>query len=369
NDSNGDRVLWDTNERGFCVKEDGNHFKDARVHPSVETERENELLQAELSKALKQKQKLQDQLNLSRKMVRGQNRSDNFSEIMIESCKEIINNFEKKKIKQDRHVDMDSSAVLVISDTHYGQLVQEVNNYFDLEVADDRLESIFNQFEKEIELRGIGDVNILLLGDLIHAQPVGSSKKTDMKASGIIPEVQSTIMCFKSLSANIDRLAERYNVSIGAVVGNESRFNSHINPSNLQSEARNNMDVVIFEMLKQRYRDLPNVSFLNNGDELESVVEINGKSILMTHGNNLGHQNLEKSVVGMRTRLEKVYGDIDFTVLGHIHSCLIGDTYLRNSSLVGSNGYSNSLGIIESTVSQNCMIINEDGIKAFSLKA
>ncbi|MGL4998700.1 MAG: hypothetical protein ACRC5T_06995, partial [Cetobacterium sp.] len=114
-----------------------------------------------------------------------------------------------------------------------------------------------------------------------------------------------------------------------------------------------------------------NVSFSNNGDELESVVTVNKSSILMTHGYSLAHRNLNDSIIGLRTRIESAFEDmkIDFVVLGHIHSTMIGDKYARNSSLVGSNAYSNSLGIVESTPSQNCMIIDEDGIKVFSLKA
>ncbi|MGL5099917.1 MAG: hypothetical protein ACRC6B_07815, partial [Fusobacteriaceae bacterium] len=218
---------------------------------------------------------------------------------------------------------------------------------------------------EETDGRGFSEVNIMFVGDLIHAQSVAT--KPDMKLSGEFPEVQATIECFKVLAKYIDRLVKKYRVKIGGVVGNESRFSNHLVPSNLQSEARNSMDVIIYEMLRQRYRDIKSVKFLNEGDETASVVSINGKSILLTHGNSkaIDHRNLEKSLLSIKVILG---GDIDYVLLGHIHSTYISDKFARNSSLVGSNAYSNEIGFAESTVAQNMLIIDEWGIKAFSLK-
>ena len=367
----GDRVLWDSGVTGYCVREDGKHFKDKPVDRSVELENENELLQKELAKALKQKQKLQDQLNLNRKLIRDGNRHENMCDTILDACKEFISlTLPKVEHRTKRPLKVNQSAVLTLSDLHIAQLVNEKNNYFDLDVAEMRLEKIFNQFIEEIELRGIEDVHILLLGDLIHAQPL-VTKKMDMKLSSALPEVQASIKCFEFLSTHIDRLVTRYNVSIAGVIGNESRFVSYLNPSNLQSEARNNMDVVIFEMLKQRYRDCSTVEFVNNGDELEDVVSISGANVLLTHGNStsINHKDLDKSFINIKARLEPVYGEIDYMVLGHIHSTMLLDRVFRNSSLVGSNSYSNELGFAQSFVSQNMLIIDEDGVRAFSLKA
>ncbi len=372
-DKQGDRVLWDNGLVGYCVKEDGEHFKDKPKAKTVEMENEIEALQKELTKTMKQKQKLQDQLNLNRKLGREQYRYENFIDVFRESCKEMIERntplFSGIEYPSFEY-NTDGEAILTLSDLHFGQLVNETNNYFDSEIADIRLNRIFNQFEEEVDLRGISKVSILFIGDLIHAQPITNPNKIDMKVSSEFPEIQSSIQCFLTLSKYIDRLIGKYEVvRFAGVVGNESRVHSHVNPSNLQSEARNNYDAVIFEFLKQRYRDYDNAVFLNNGDEIETVVEIGDKQICMIHGNDLHHKDLENSVIKLRTRLEQVYGEIDYTVLGHVHSSNISDLYSRNSSLVGSNSYSNRLGFVESTASQNMIVIDENGIKAMSLKA
>lgn len=364
----GDRVLWDNpNMRGYCVKyEKNNNLKNKKQE--LENKDEVEQLKKELNKVLRQKQNLQDKLNVYARMNREQYRFENMCDLLTHACKSIIK----------RDIDLfepyintntsDASAILTLSDLHFGQIVTVANNYFDSEIANIRLGKIFSMFEQEVDLRGITNVDIMFLGDLIHAQSV--STKPDMKLSGEFPEVQSTIHCFRVLSIYLDRLVQKYNVSFSGILGNESRFSNHMLPSNLQEEAKNNMDVIIFEMIVQRYGHLPNVTFKNTGDELESVIEVNGKRILMLHGNSKGinHKELDKSLIGVRTRLSYVYGEIDYVVLGHIHSAYIADKFARNSSLVGSNAYSNDLGIIESTVSQNMIIVEDNNIKAFSLK-
>lgn len=366
----GDRVLWDSGVTGYCVREDGKHFKDKPVDRSVELENELEATRVELKKVLKQKQKIQDTLNLNKKLAREQYRYENFMDAFKDSCKKMIEyNLHKFDYVEDSEYvyDPNGTAILTLSDLHFGQRVEESNNYFDSEVADIRLSRIFKQFEQEIEMRGIQNVAIFFLGDLIHAQSV--STKPDMKLSGEMPEVQSSIQCFIILSKYIDRLVAKYNVKIAGIVGNESRFSNHMLPSNLRSEAKNSMDVVIYEFFKQRYLNAQNVDFLNNGDEIETVVSVDDKNILLNHGYDLNHSNLEKSIIELRTRMEKSYGEIDFVTIGHIHSSYIGDKFARNSSLVGSNAYSNRKGYIESTVSQNMIIVDKNGFKVFSLKA
>lgn len=360
----GDMILWDNGLKGYCKRENETHYTNKSITVNSDLQRENELLRNELKKVLKQKQKFQDQLNLNKKLGREQYRYENFVDVLKDVFSNtIIHN--KPVILNRANKKSDEIAMLTLSDLHFGQLVKLPTNYFDSEVADLRLGKIFDEFIYEVEKRGVKDVYIALLGDLIHAQSV--STKPDMKLSGEFPEVQATIYAFQIISKYIDKLVEKYNVNICGIVGNESRFSNHLLPSNLQSEARNNMDVVIFEFLKQRYRGYKNVVFVNNGDEMTDVINIKGKNIVLCHGNNLSHSSLEKSVLGLRNRLASAYGEIDFVVLGHIHSTMIGDKYARNASLVGSNAYSDSLGIVESTVSQNMLIISEDIIRAYSL--
>lgn len=370
----GDKILWDSGIKGYFLKD----YKEDNKEPEREkvniqnyttvnpNKEEIESLQKELIKTHRQKQKLQDQLNLNRKIMRDNHRHENMCELIKDTFKSFIESNVPEVVENNVENNKESVA-LILSDIHAGQKVIEVNNCFDYEIACDRLETIFTNFIKETKIRGIQNVSVLMLGDLIHC---ASALKPDMYASAEFLEIESTLKCFNLLSSQIDRLVRNFNkVSLASVIGNESRFNSHYHPSNLQKEAKNNLDVMIFEMLKSRYRDTETVEFINSGDELESVVTINGKNILMTHGNSnaINHKDLEKSFIHIRARLEPIYGELDAMVLGHIHSTAIHSKVFRNASLVGSNSYSNFLGFAESPVSQNMLIISENRIIGFPL--
>ncbi len=371
----GDKILWDSGIKGYFLKD----YKEDNKEPEREkvniqnyttvnpNKEEIESLQKELIKTHRQKQKLQDQLNLNRKIMREQFRYENMCELVINNCKDYL----REGVPTNKHINnykfKNSKAILTLSDFHLGEKVEETNNYFDSEVAQIRTENIFKQFEKEVDMRKIDEVYILMLGDFIFSQDINRS---DMKLSGEFPEIQSAIKCFNILSSVIDKLVIKYKVNISGVIGNESRFNSHYHTSTLQKEARNNIDTLIFEMLRNRYENNHNINFIGDCDVIEDVISIGGKSFLMTHGHQkyMNHKDLDKTFVNIKARLEPIYGEIDFMVLGHIHSTLITDRIARNSSLVGSNSYSNELGFPRSFVSQNMIIIEDDSIKTIPLR-
>lgn len=371
----GDKILWDSNLKGYFLKsykeEDNKETEREKVniqnYTTVNSNKEEiESLQKELIKTHRQKQKLQDQLNLNRKIMREQFRYENMCDVVIDNCKKHLKEG-VPKVKEISSFSSVEESVLTISDVHIGQIIEETTNYFDYEVACIRLENIFSNFIQESNIRGITNVSILFLGDLIHCSSI---LKPDMAFSSEFGEIHSALKCYELLASQIDRLIPLYNkISLGSIIGNESRFNSHYNPSNLQKEAKNNLDVLIFTMLKERYSDTENVLFINEGDELESVVNINGKNIFMTHGNckSINHKELDKSFINIKSRLEPIYGYLDIMVLGHIHSTAITHRTFRNASLAGSNSYSIFLGFAESPVSQNMLIISENRIIGFPL--
>lgn len=372
----GEKVLWDNGVNGYFLKSLNEEKTKSKIVEDIidekytyvsPNEEEIKSLQKELTKVHRQKQKLQDQLTLNKKIMREQFRYENMCDVVRNSCEELI----KDGVPKVREVELDSSnssiAILTLSDWHLGEKIEETNNYFNSEVASDRAQKIFEQFEKEIYLRNIDEIYILMLGDFIYSQSVMT--KPDMKLSGEFPEITSAINCFKILAPLIDRFTESYKVNLSGCVGNESRWNNHMNMSTLKTEAQNNLDTLIFEMLNQRYSNNPNVRMIGNCDEIESVIEIGNRRFLMTHGHQkfMNHRDLDKTFVNIKARLEPIYGEIDFMVLGHIHSTLVTDRIARNSSLVGSNSYSNELGFPKSFISQNMLLIEDNVIRVMPL--
>ena len=59
--------------------------------------------------------------------------------------------------------------------------------------------------------------------------------------------------------------------------------------------------------------------------------------------------------------------NITHILAGHIHSCLISDYVSRNSSLVGSNAYSEEALGFASKASQNCHVVTPQGLDGIKL--
>ena len=114
-------------------------------------------------------------------------------------------------------------------------------------------------------------------------------------------------------------------------------------------------------MLNLLFRKSKGIKFLS-GDQLEYVVNVAGKNILLIHG----HQKVlgPKPHEGI-ARIVRKYADkgicIAYVILGHIHEAYIADMYSRGSSLVGSNTWSDRDLQLTSRASQNIHIIKNSG--------
>lgn len=161
-------------------------------------------------------------------------------------------------------------------------------------------------------------------------------------------------------------------IVISGVVGNESRFDSHEFHTNINSEAKNSIDYMIYEMLKSNFELIPEVTFNINGSNLfENVLKINENfNILAIHGDKINQSNIDNEISKLKL---KVFNErreyIDYVILGHIHSTLITDKYARNASLVGADEYaSRGLNIPESYVSQLFGVVCDRDIHVFSIR-
>lgn len=325
-----------------------------------------ESYEKEISKLRKELQRTRDNLNLNRKENRKDFRYENFlTELKVELKSELKRNLPKATYEYNPYC-VNDVAILQISDLHFGQKVELDDNIFNLVEARKRLDTYFDKCIIEIEQRGIEHVYVALVGDLIHSASMLT--KADMKLASEYNEVEATILCFRALAKNIDRLVEKYNVYFCGVVGNESRFANHMYHTNLESEASNSMDYMIYAFLEERYSNYDNVVFVNSGKTLESVVAINGKNIGLIHGDKgFNHSSLNNSVWKFKARMSQTYGSVDYVLLGHIHETYISNEFARNSSLVGSNSYSAlAINIPFSTPAQNLIIVGDD-IRAISV--
>lgn len=327
-------------------------------------EDENRYLTKELKSMVKQNQRLRDKLNLFRKLNREDNRFSNLSEEFNSVFKEIIGESKSEIVFVSKKTDSSKSMVICLSDWHIGQLVSTNNNYFDLDVAYKRVDRLLEEIEHILSTENVDTITIAMLGDFIHAQSI--TTKPDMKLSAEFGEVRASVECVKLICYMLEMLKYfEIPIQLAGVIGNESRFSNHLLPSNLSSEAKNNLDYLIYQGLKLRYSGDVNIKFLNEGDDVHYVLNIKDKNILCLHGYDINHKTLSNSLMNKAVIVNG--GNIDYSIFGHIHSTYISDDFARNASLVGANAYSEALNIPKSYVSQNVLLVGED-IKAIPIR-
>lgn len=257
---------------------------------------------------------------------------------------------------------------LVLSDWHIGKTVGLDGNRFDFEEARKRLTRLSVNVCKYLKLYNISTLHIALLGDFIHAQ-----HRRDMKSAAQFVEIEAGVYCYHLIREFIESFRFALNdIVISGVVGNESRFDSHEFHTNINSEAKNSIDYMIYEMLKSNFELIPEVTFNINGSNLfENVLKINENfNILAIHGDKINQNNIDNEISKLKL---KVFNEkreyIDYVILGHIHSTLITDKYARNASLVGADEYaSRGLNIPESYVSQLFGVVCDRDIHVFSIR-
>ncbi len=324
-----------------------------------ELERE-ELIQYSIN--LKKKlQRTQDTLRIERKALRFENRASQHVENLLA---DLIDSVPKCKIQPNKYevCNSNKSGVIQLSDLHIGERVDLANNKYDFDTAKKRLNMFFSEAITEFKLKSITNVSILFTGDLINLDT-----HMDKKITNEACRSEAMTRAFEMLSACIELLLkEGFNLSMASVVGNESRLDGYEKFSSINSIAMNNFDYLLYFLIKTRYND--SITFLNNGDTLEDMVNVNGKNIILVHGDKLSHNNLIDSVNKLKLRwFEKTGIMADYCLLGHIHQDKIENIYARSGSLVGANGYSdNGLNIPNSRASQNIGIIDEN-IKMFAI--
>ena len=309
-------------------------------------------------KVKKQLQKRMDTQRIERKTLRSENRWSSIIEDTFEKLLERVEVFKPNK-PTGKKVETESSkvGVMFISDLHIGEVVDLDDNQFNSIIAEKRLNEYTDRCIERFDQEHITDINLVFTGDLLNLD-----NHTDKKLTNEAQRAESFEKLYGIISSMIDRLLdEDFSLKIASCVGNEGRFNSFETMSNVNKIALDNFDYMLLMMLRVRYEKQDEINFLNNGDKIEDMIEINGKHFILLHGNNLKHNKLADEVEKVKLRWWKKTNIMaDFVVFGHIHSPLITNTFARSGSLVGANGYSDTrLNIPTSCASQNIGIVGD----------
>ncbi len=301
----------------------------------------------------KQKQRYQDSNRIERKAFRKYARIENAVEEYVSNLKEVFDRIEISTLTEEHEQFESAVGVLQISDAHFNELVSLKNNKYDFTVASKRIRKFVQKAKLYFDSAGITNVLVAFTGDLLN-----SDRRLDELLNEATNRSQATFLAVDILQQMLLDLNKDFNVSVASVTGNESRVNKDWGWADML--ATDNYDFMIHNILKYLFRD-SNIIFVD-GDPLELVVNVAGQNLLLMHGNGaVKHNNLETSINQVVGRYMLKGIPVDYVILGHQHSCRIGDTYSRSSSLVGANDYSEKALNLSGRASQNCYIFYDNG--------
>jgi len=307
-------------------------------------------------KLRKQLQKSRDDLRILRKSDRGEFRNHEVYDSFMDSMFSIVDTYKRKNKPIISVSDNKKVAIMQFSDHHICQKIDLPNNKYDVEIARDRLFRYIDKTVNEYLIPlNITEINIFFTGDLFNLDFL-----TDQLLTNQYVRAEAFVRGYDLYCEVVEYLLELgYSISIASILGNESRLNTREHMSNVDYIAKDNFDYICHQMLKRRFND---VKFLNEGDQLEDMINVNGKNIILTHGNNLKHSNLMDSINKLKLRWQNYSGIYaDYALFGHIHQSLIDSGFARSSSLCGGNSYSDKkLNIPSSTANQNLFLVGKD---------
>lgn len=248
-----------------------------------------------------------------------------------------------------------------ISDTHLNELIDMGDtNRFDFEIASRRLAK-YVQFLK-LQAKAFGAERVILAfgGDLLN-----SDRRIDERLSEATDRANACVIAAQIFYLMLMDLRADFFVDVLAVVGNEGRVDEKQSWS--KKAAKYNYDLAVLKSVKQLVSvsnpDDAGLKFhLGEMGVNERTFRVNGFTFLILHGNQ------GRVAGGAQRNIQAVIGKyavnkgkrVDKVLCGHIHSANAGDFFARNSSLAGSNDYSDSLQFL-SKASQNLHVVTSNG--------
>ncbi len=306
----------------------------------------------------KKNQRLRDQQRIERK-IREEYRYDNAVNVYTKELVKIFENRPKHDIPTHHSYNIDTHAgIFHITDTHFNELINIRNNQYDFKIASKRLRKMVVEAKRIFDAYHIDKVLIAFTGDLIN-----SDRRLDELLNQATNRAKASSLSAILLEQVILDLSYEYDVSVASVSGNEGRVKDEYGSSEVM--LTDNYDYNVNEMLKLMFRHDSEVNFID-GSAGENVVNLNGKNILLLHGNQIKANHM-KSMQSIRGKYSDMGIKIDFALYGHLHATLITDFYARSASLCGANSYSDNDLQFSSKASQNIHIISDTDIHSFKL--
>ena len=280
---------------------------------SLETKKEEEY---------KERVRLQDARREYNKELRTEARYENLIDVMKCAIDEMPNlSFRSKEVGSSG-----VKASLVVSDLHYGALIDNAVNFYNTDVCKERMSMLLDKTIKYCTIHHVKELYVNLAGDLVCGN-IHLTSRVEQEED-IIAQTMQVSELLSNFLAELSKHVP--SIVVVCVQGNHSR----VTPNKKESLNQENFERIIFEYIKMR---LPNIRMLINGAEDWIAYNIGERKMFLEHGD-------KSSVSSAREKAINLLGYVpDTIVFGHFHHLEVNDDngtdVVVNGSVMGSDSY------------------------------
>lgn len=290
----------------------------------------------------KEKMKLSDERRELNRVVRELARMESMQDKVLElwATESDINIFEEN-IKRE-NVNGDKEGVLVVSDVHYGIIVEnEVNNYSP-KICKESFEKLYKEVVDNIERFNLKKIHVLLAGDLVSG--IIHTNLRLQQGEDIISQIKGVSSILATFLENLNKIVD---VEVHYTIGNHSRV---VADKKLSLSSEN------FEYLLPWYLNAKTTINIKDNNSDISVFDVCGYKVASLHGHQVSPSSAYEYIV-KRTREIP-----DCILVAHYHSdnrIDKGCPIITNGSMVGVDEYALEKGY-NSTPHQKLIIFQEN---------
>lgn len=253
-------------------------------------------------------------------------------------------------------LDPDAAAMVVhLSDNHFNELVNLPTNRFDFEVAAKRLALLAQKAKVFGKAYGVERVIVFFGGDLMN-----SDRRLDELLAMSTNRARATLLAVHLYKQFLLDLRSEFFVDCFGLTGNESRAKDNLGWVDVV--ATDNYDFTIYSMLSAVFEGIEDKGFRFHEFQANEVLfSVHNETFLGLHGHQVNATDQRKcqSIVG---KYAAKGVNVTHILCGHIHSTVVSDYVSRNSSLVGSNAYSEEALQFSSKAAQNVHLVTKQGL-------
>lgn len=301
----------------------------------------NRTMSSEIEEIKKERYKLQTEKIEYNKNLREQARDELIFE-HISSAVATLSKFDTHEYRPIKEDEYDRSYLLTITDAHFGiefeipDLAGNIINSYSPEIFKSRMNTLFNRVIETIDKEHIKLLHIWELGDSIQGILRLNSQLMQLRY-GVI---ESALLYAEYMASWLDDLSSYVNIEYQMVHdSNHSQLRLCGAPKNAFPDE--NMGIVINSFLKERLKDNPNITIVDNPTGMNYAV-LSGYKVLGVHG------EVKDMEVAINEYAKMYNSPIDYLIGGHSHHAHLGEVGINSEvigvrSIIGIDPYGASL--------------------------